>query len=297
MFKNGNLYRFKFPSEMTAALIADALAANPFVECMPSEDKSVGWVPPRGQAHAPLCESINGQWLLKLKTETRTLPGAAVRKEVEARVAAIEAETGRKPGRKEIRDIREDTHREMMPKAFSKFNADQVWINPKTGIMLIDSVNGTRIDEVLTSLVKALPGVSISLVQTTVSAASAMAEWLRSGESPGGISVMRLCELKATDESKAVVRYANHALDIEEVHQHIAAGKLPTKLALNCDDRVNFVLTDKFQIKSIAFEDVVFEANSESDADSFDTDAAIATGELERVIHDLIEGLQGELFK
>lgn len=296
MFKNATLYRAIFPTTLTAALIADALAGDTFTPAGRNEVKSVGWTPPRGIEHAPLCESINGQWIIKLMIETRTVPGDAVKQEVKTRVAAIEAETGRKPGKKEIRDIREDAYHALLPYAFSKLGASLVWINPKTGIVLVDSVNRSRTDEVLTSLVKALPGASFSLLQTTVSASSAMAEWLRSGETPMGFSAMRACELKATDDSKAVVRYANHSLDIEEVRHHIESGKLPTKLAIDWDDRVKFVLTDDFQIRSIAFEDVVFETKKgASDVDGFDTDAAIATGELEKMIGDLVEGLQGEL--
>ena len=107
-----------------------------------------------------------------------------------------------------------------------------------------------------------------------------------------GFSIDRECELKAADESKAVVRYARHPLDIDEVKQHVEQGKLPTKLAMTWDDRVSFVLSDTLQIKKIAFLDSVLD--EAGDEGGFDTDVAIATGELSRLIPDLVEALGGE---
>jgi recombination associated protein RdgC len=108
-----------------------------------------------------------------------------------------------------------------------------------------------------------------------------------------GFTVDRECELKSATEEKAVVRYARHPLDIEEVQAHIDAGKLPTKLALTWDDRVSFMLTEGLQIKKVAFLDTVFEGTKADDG-GFDTDVAIATGELSKLIPDLIEALGGE---
>ena len=120
-----------------------------------------------------------------------------------------------------------------------------------------------------------------------------MAHWLATQEPPVGFSIDRECELKSADEAKAVVRYARHPLDIEEIQAHIAAGKLPTKLALTWDDRVSFMLTEGMQLKKVAFLDTVFEGTKADDG-GFDTDVAIATGELVKLIPDLIEALGGE---
>jgi recombination associated protein RdgC len=107
--------------------------------------------------------------------------------------------------------------------------------------------------------------------------------------------VDRECELKAADESRAVVRYARHALDTEEVRQHVATGKLPTRLALTWEGRVSFVLTESLQLKKLAFLEGVFETSGAERADGFDADTAIATGELRKLLPDLLEALGGEV--
>jgi recombination associated protein RdgC len=91
-----------------------------------------------------------------------------------------------------------------------------------------------------------------------------------------------------------VVRYARHPLDIEEVRQHIADGKLPTKVAITWEARVSLLLTDTLQLKKLQFLDVVFEGHKPGKEEAFDADVAIATTELARLIPDLIEALGGE---
>jgi recombination associated protein RdgC len=138
----------------------------------------------------------------------------------------------------------------------------------------------------------------VTLINTTTSPAVAMARWLTTQEPPQGFSVDRECELKSADESKAVVRYSRHPLDIDEVRQHIESGKQPTRVALTWGDRISFVLTEAFTLKKVAFLDVVFEGASGSPKgkdDGFDADVAIATTELGGLIPDLLLALDGEM--
>ena len=177
--------------------------------------------------------------------------------------------------------------------AFTKQGSMWVWIDTASRLLVLDTSAQGRADEVVTLLVESLPGLSVSLINTQTSPQAAMSHWLSTQEPPVGFTVDRECELKSADEAKAVVRYARHPLDIEEVQAHIAAGKLPTKLALTWDDRVSFMLTEGLQIKKVSFLDTVFEGTKADDG-GFDTDVAIATGELVKLIPDLIEALGGE---
>ena len=127
-----------------------------------------------------------------------------------------------------------------------------------------------------------------------------MAAWLSDREAPAGFTLDRECELKQPDSEKATVRYARHTLDIDEVGQHIQGGKLPTQLGLTWASRVSFVLTEAGTMKKIKLLDVVLEnAAPQGDADdgSFDTDVALATGELMQLIPDLVAALGGPLVK
>lgn len=275
--------------------IEQAVQAQRFEECGATQERSAGWVPPRGEEHAPLVESVGGQYLLRLMVESKAVPASVVKRKAEERAQQIEATTGRKPGKKEIRDLREEAKQALLPVAFTKRGATLVWIDPMARRLVVDAGSQNRVDEVIGLLVKVLDGFAVQEVHTATSATAAMSEWLSSQEPPAGFSIDRECELKATDASKAVVRYAHHPLDIEEIRQHIAEGKLPTKLAMTWDDRVSFVLTEAMQLRKLQFQDGVFEKTSKEKEDGFDADAAISTGELGRLLPELLEALGGEI--
>jgi recombination associated protein RdgC len=214
-------------------------------------------------------------------------------RKVKEKAALIEQQTGRKPGKKEAKELKDEARLDLLPMAFTKQGSTWVWIDREAGLLMLDTGAQGRADEITSLLVEQLPGLSLALLDTQTSPQAAMAHWLKSQEPPAGFSIDRECELKSAGEDKAVVRYARHPLDIEEVQAHIEAGKLPTKLAMSWDDRVSFVLTEGLQLKKIAFQDTVFEGQKQDDA-GFDADVAIATGELSKLIPDLILALGGE---
>ena len=293
MFKNLIAYRISPLWPADHAAIEEALAKSPFIECGATQQKSAGWVPPRGEAHGALVESIGGQWIARLMTETKSVPGSVLARKAAEKAARIEQETGRKPGRKETKELKDEAMLDLLPMAFTKQASTWVWIDPTARLLVLDTSSQGRADEVVSLLVDSLPGLLVSLLNMNTSPQAAMAHWLATQEPPAGFSIDRECELKSADESKSVVRYGRHPLDIAEVQEHIKQGKLPTKLALTWDDRVSFVLTEGLQIKKLAFLDSVFEG-TKADEGGFDTDVAIATGELRKLIPDLIEALGGE---
>ena len=274
--------------------VEEALNKAPFMECGATQERSFGFVPPRGEAHGLLAESVGGQWILRFMVEAKVLPGSVLARKVQDKVDQIERETGRKPGKKEKRDLKDEAKLDLLPMAFTKMGSMWVWIDPQARTLVLDTGSQARADEVVSQLVELLPaGFAVALLHTQTSPQTAMAHWLKEQDPPAGFTVDRECELKSPDESKAVVRYARHPLDIEEVQGHIEAGKLPTKLAMSWDDRVSFVLTEGLQLKKVAFLDTVFEGQTQDDG-GFDADVAIATGELSQLIPDLIAALGGE---
>ena len=289
------VYRIGEGWRPSVAQIEQALDAERFVPCGASQDKAIGWTEPRGEAHGPLIEAVNGHRILKLKIETKGVPSAVVARKAKERSAQIETTEGRKPGKKEMKDIKEDVKMSLMPMAFSKESSVLVWIDPATHLMVIDAGSQAKADEVVTMLVKSFVGLNMTLINTQISPQSAMASWLMMQDSPAAFSVDRECELKSADESKSVVRYVRHPLDTDEVKQHVQGGKLPTRLALTWQGRVSFSLTEALQLKKFTFLEVVFDATSAQKDEGFDADVALATGELCQLLPDLFEALGGEM--
>ena len=289
MFKNAIIYRIKANLPDLSAL-EEALQKKTFQPCGATQEQSSGWVPPRGEAHGALVESVGGQWMLRFHTESKILPASVVQKRVQEKCDAIERESGRKPGKKEQRDLKEEARLDLLPQAFTKQSSVWVWIDPQAHLLVVDASAQTKADAVVSSLVEHVPGLALALVDTRTSPQAAMAQWLLDQDAPEDFWICLECELKASDETKAVVRYGRHPLDIEEVRQHIQAGKLPTKLALTWNGCVSFILTESLALRKITT-DVPPDCDAES---GFDADVTIITSELSQLVPELIEALGGE---
>lgn len=292
MIKNAIIYRISANLPDLSEL-EEALQKATFQPCTPSQEKSAGWAPPRGEAHGALVESIGCQWMLCFHSEVKLLPTSVVQKRVQEKCDAIQQECGRTPGKREQRDLKEEARLDLLPQAFTKESRTWVWIDPQARTLVVGTSSQAQADAAVTSLVECLPpGFALALLNTQTSPQAAMAQWLLEQEAPEGFYIDQECELKASCDSGAVVRYGRHPLDIEEVRRHIEQGKLPTKLALRFEDRVSFVLTAGLRLTGIQFLDITrVDAGDES---GFDADVAIATGELARLLPALTVVLGGD---
>lgn len=298
MFKNVTIYRIAPGWAASLEDMEAALDAARFVPCGASQDKSVGWVEPRGEAHGPLVEAVAGQRILKLQIETKGVPGSVVKKKAQEEADHIEATTGRKPGKKETKALREDALLALLPQAFAREMSVWVWIDPKNGWLVTDASSQGKLDELVTALVRAFDGLAITLLQTAVTPQTAMTQWLSAttpDEWPGGFAVERECELKSGDEEKSAVKFTRHNLATDEVRKHITEGKLPTRLAMSWEGRIGFTLTESLSVKKINFLEGVFDGRPDEGENGFDADVALSTGELQKLIPELLEALGGEM--
>jgi recombination associated protein RdgC len=295
-FKNLQLYRLPAGWDMSIEKLEEQLAKKPFNPCGSQDMESRGWLSPLG--NDVLVHSVGGQWLIALGFEHRLLPSSVVKQEADERAAEMADQQGFKLGRKQMKDLREQVAQELMPRAFTRRRRLHAWIDPVGGWLAVDAPSQTRAEDVIEELRHCLDSFPLTLVRTERSPVSAMADWLAGNEAPAGFSIDQDCELRSITEDKAAVRYVRHPLEGDEIKAHLEAGKLPTRLALTFDDRVSFVLTDKFEIKRIDFLDVVrdqIDGQAEDEEALFNAEFALMTGELGQLLPAVVEALGGEL--
>ena len=300
MLKSFTTYRiqesWQAPSFET---LSEAMSRAVFRPCGPTERRTSGWVPPRGVEHGPLLETVAGQWLMTLMSESRQLPAAAVRAELDVRLDAVEAQIGRRPRGKAKREIKEQVEHELLPRAFTRKSAITVWIDPRSRMLVLGTPSVKVADLVVAELLTVFGDhLPLAPIDTAQSPAGAMAAWLASRQAPAGFSIDLECELRQADDSRATVKYTRHTLDTDEVALHLQQGKMPAYLAMTWADRVSFVLTDDLKIKRVKFLDVESAPGtgmaSDGQDDAFDANAALATGELSQLMGDLLDALGGE---
>ena len=300
-FHNLQIYRLPAPWAISAEQLRAQLARGPFVPTTGSEASSRGWLPPR--ADGDLVHAANGHWLLRLHVETRLLPAAVINAEVGKQAAALAETQGFGAGRKQLKELRERITLDLLAKSHAVGRSTFIWIDPQGGWLCVDAGTPARADLVIGHLRHCLDEFPLKPVNTQLSPTAAMADWLAGGEGPAGFTIDRDCELKACGEEKAAVAYKRHPLGDEvgdEIKHHLSAGKLPTKLALTWDDRISFVVTEKLEIRRLAFLDLLKEEanqNAENADEQFDADFALMTGELSRFLPALVSALGGEVAK
>lgn len=294
-FKNLKIFRLAPAWSISADALEAALQKHAFRPGNSQEMQSLGWVAPR--EGGGLVHSIDGQFLLSLRAEKKLLPATVINQVARAKAQDIEEQQGYKPGRKQMKEIKEQVTDELLPKAFTVYRDTRVWLDTRRHWLVIDAAAAAKSDEVLGVLAKSIEPFPVLPLHVEMSPASAMTSWLIADEPPAGFSVDQDTELRSTSESRAAVRYVRQSIEIDDVRKHVQAGKQCTRLALTWADRVSFVLTDGLDIKRVTPLDVLKEnqdSAAQNEDEQFDSDMALMTGELARLIEGMVEALGGE---
>jgi recombination associated protein RdgC len=293
-FRNLQLYRLTPGLKLDPENLAGRLAKHPLTPCGGLERQRIGWLPIHDEDDYVYHQ--NGQMLIALGIEEKLLPSSVVKQAAEEKIAEIAEAEGYRPGAKRRKEIREQIEDDLLPRAFVKRATVFAWIDPVSGWLAVDAASATKAEALIKLLGETAPDLVVKLPHTQLSPGAAMTGWLAEGDAPSGFSIDRDCELRLPGEDRATVRYVRHALDGEEIGEHIAAGKQATRLGLTWADRVSIVLTEKLEIKRLQFLDILKEQSEQAeDAEAmFQIEFALMTGELAKLITDLVEALGGE---
>ena len=295
-FKNLQIYRLPVAWDLDVARLEEQLASHALPGCGNMDMRSLGWVSPRDDER--FLRALNRQVLLAFGQEEKLLPAAIVNQFAKDRAADISTREGRPVGRKELRELKERITDELLPRAFVRRRITRAWLDPVHGWLVVDAAAKTKAEELLGHLIKSVDELPARLVKTQMSPGAAMTTWLSEGEAPAGFTLDRDLELRAPGDERATVRYVRHALEGEEIREHIAEGKSATRLGMTWNDRISFVLTEDLQIKRLAFLDILkeeAEGQAETDEERFDIDFALMSGELAKLLAALVEALGGEM--
>ncbi|MNR71802.1 Recombination-associated protein RdgC [compost metagenome] len=295
-FKNLKIFRINPSWPLRGEDLEAALAKDTYVRGNALAMESHGWVRPRDSGG--LAYSVGGQLLLTLRSEKKVLPGAVVKQTVKERAADIEKQQGYKPGKKQLKEIKERVIDELLPRSHSVYRDTRVWIDPKNNWLVIDSTSRARCDEIIGMLARAVDPLPLESLRVVDAPSKAMTNWLAEDEAPANFTIDQDTELRTSDQSPATVRYVRHSIDAEDMRRHIQAGKHATRLAMTWADRISFVLTDTMDIKRIAPLDILKEnpdAVATNEDERFDSDMMLMTSELAKMLAEIVDALGGEM--
>lgn len=298
-FKNAIIYRISNPMSLMAQLatIEQQLLPFQFTPCGSQDTARTGWVPATAFSQT-LKHDANGQYLLTVQRQEKILPGPVIKQELNARIAKLESEQGRKLKKTEKDSLKDEVLQSLLPRAFTKDSRTQLWIDVMSGLIVVDASSARKAEDALALLRKSLGSLPVIPLTIENPVELTITEWVRSGNAPAGFAIGDAAELKAILADGGIARVKKQDLVSDEIKTHIEAGKLITKLALDWQQRVTFTLTDDAILTRLKFCDELIDQNDDIDREDvlarFDADFTLMTGELSALIKQLVTALGGE---
>lgn len=293
-FKNLCIFRLPPGWNISPVELESRLEGRPLAPCGHFDMLTRGWVPVGPTAR--LLHTIGTHQMIALGVEQKLLPATVIRQVAADRAVEIAAEQGFPVGRKQMRDLKLRVTEELRARALVKRRITHAWIDHESGWLVVDAAGVARAEELVETLRETLGSFAATLPDTARSPRVAMGAWVSTGEVGHHMGIDDDLELQAADGSRATIRHTRHAFDQAQVRKHLAGGFVVTRLGLTWNGRVSFVLTDKMQVKRVEFlemEEAADEAQDVDPQEQFDIDFAVMSGELSKLLGDLLESLGG----
>ena len=291
-FKQIQLFQLADSANISVNNLLEKLKVFAFRPCLPSISSSTGWVSPvdSEDANSPLIRSINGYTMVCLQIEEKILPASVIRHELAKKIHKIEKEEDRKVRHSEKLTLKDELIMTLLPRAFSKFIKLYAYIDPKNHRIIFGTANAKRAEQFISFFNKTLTDNVCSIEINKIS--PIMTHWLKNQDYPTSFSIEKSCVLQDPAQQGRVIRCQQQDLFTISVQSLIKDGCEVKQLAVNWQDRVNFVVSDDLSLKSIKFqEEILFQAKemeAETKEQLFDADFLIMTDIISLVLNDLL---------
>lgn len=295
-FKNAIIYRLTKSLNWDLTQLQNQLNDCAYVPCGTLDMSKFGWVSPLRDSNL-LYFSVGKQILLTANKEEKMLPANVVNQELEKRIKSLEQKENRKLKKTEKQALKDDVVMNLLPRAFSRNQHTALWIDTENNLIYVDATSNKRAEDSLALLRKSLGSLPVVPLAFTNEPTTVLTNWITQNSLPDWLTILDEAELRGSQED-SVIRCKKQPLEDEEMFSHFQKGKTVTKLSLDWEDHLNFVIHEDCTLKRLRFADVVLEKNDdilkEDFAQRFDADFVLMTGILAKLTQYLLNEFGGE---
>ena len=296
-FKNIMAYRFNRAIEFDVSTLEKQLKEFMFTPCGPTDKQKFGWVEVLGKYGECLTHAIDGDILITACKQIKQIPADKIKADLNAKVDALELQEGRPLKKAEKDQIKDEIIQDLLPRAFERTTHYNVLIMLKEGLILVDASSHNVAEEVLALLRKTIGSLPVVPVLPSYPMETVTTGWVAKQEYPTGFVAGEKAKLASILDDGGKAAFTNQNLSSPEVLTLIEAKKVVTQIELTWQDRITFLLTDQFAIKSVKWADELKDQNDdiprEDFAARFDADCFLVIGELRSFLPNLFTEFGG----
>jgi recombination associated protein RdgC len=293
MFRNVRFYRLEGSWPDNEESLSTSLETAGFEPCGPLTERSSGWVAVDPDNSDLLARRLNGADLLRLRSQSRVLPPAAVNEELETRIDDYRRRMQEAPSPREKRRLKAEARDELMPKALLK--SDRIWayVDLKEKILGIDALQDAAAERVVRRLQASIDGLDIRPLQFMKPVDELLSAVFFDG-APKQFAAGRECRMQDLADASSIVRWTDFDLSDKSIRDHVANGMRLTHLAIVYDNIMSCVVNENGVISKLRF--LGMGDDSEDHGDPLarqDAEFVLITGTLRHLLSDLKKQLGG----
>ena len=267
--------------------VSQQLEKCAFKPCGPLTERSSGWIAIDADAGDSLARRVNAADLLRLRSQSRVLPHAAINEELEARVLEYRERMNEAPTPREKRRLKAETRDELLPKAMLKSDRISGFVDLKEKILAIDAAQNAAAERFLLHLRSPFDLLTMKPLQFKQPFAELLTK-VFFGSAPARFSLGRECRMQDPADTGSIVRWSDFDLDDKTIRDHVANGMNLTHLGIVYDNILSFVLSENGVITKMRFLGMDDDSDVESDPLArHDAEFVLLTGTLRALLADM----------
>ena len=239
---------------------------------------------------------VGNDIILCCELQKKLIPSQVLSDAIQKMAVELEKEQGYKPGKKQLRDIKDAILLKLHEQAFVTSKLINVWINTEHNLLCIESTSKGLVDDIMKRLARDFQYHG-KPIQVRTSVTGFMRQVILNDYSLVGSGLEIGSNLLLHDDAnKKQISYKNEDISTEEIKSHLFQGKLPKKIELEMLGKgVSFEIDENLIISKIDIADITIERSDyENEEEYFDSLFSMYSHQCTEIITSLF-GVLGEV--